>query len=207
MSRCNPKDVLEAIRSLSDDQVAEIRRLGWGKFLEIKIDAVESRELYCFLMDHIDIVHMNLILSHDKILPISAQSVHIVLGLPIGGGELTFTKTKEITNAKKDLFDMLGEKLSIERLKLEVSKGLADELSLRCFFMIVFNRLLFPTSSYDVSNNDVRLTMDMSKIGEVDWCKLVVEDIRAAASRWQRRDCKVINPTISGCSPYLLVRH
>ncbi|XP_062213152.1 uncharacterized protein LOC133914001 [Phragmites australis] len=191
MSRCNPKDVLEAIRSLSDDQVAEIRRLGWGKFLEIKIDAVESRELYCFLMDHIDIVHMNLILSHDKILPISAQSIHIVLGLPIGGGELTFTKTKEITNAKKDLFDMLGEKLSIERLKLEVSKGLADELSLRCFFMIVFNRLLFPTSSYDVSNNDVRLTMDMSKIGEVDWCKLVVEDIRAAASQWQRRDCKI----------------
>ncbi|TVU25205.1 hypothetical protein EJB05_27693, partial [Eragrostis curvula] len=87
-SRCTPKDLLQAITSLNDPQKKKIDDLHWGDFLSIKIDAVESRDLYCWLLDRVDTSTMTLVISPDKVLPLSPVLVHNVMALPMGGGDL-----------------------------------------------------------------------------------------------------------------------
>lgn len=210
MFRCKPRDLLQTIKSLSPAQVDEICKLRWGDFLKIKIDAIESRDLYCWLLDHVDTVSMMVDISPDKQLPISAASVNTVLGVPLGGGELSRVKMKHVTAARNLLrkqLGIVGYKITIKRLKEEVAKGRANELSMKCFFMIAFNKMLFPTASYDVSNTEIMLTMDLNQIATVDWCKVVVQDIRGAAAAWHNRDQNsCANISLHGCAPYLLVR-
>ncbi|TVU00684.1 hypothetical protein EJB05_53866, partial [Eragrostis curvula] len=208
LSRCTPKDLLQAITSLNAPQLKKIDDLHWGDFLSIKIDAVESRDLYCWLLDRVDTSTMTLVISPDKVLPLSPVSVHNVMALPMGGGDLPKVRSKLVTEARKLLCSSLSldsRTITIKRLLQEVAKGRIDDLSMKCFFMIAFNRLLFPTSSYDVSNNDILLSMDLEKIGSVDWCKVLIEDIKNAAIAWQNRDRNCTNPSIPGYAPYLLV--
>jgi hypothetical protein len=110
---------------------------------------------------------------------------------------------KHIIAAKK-LFrkqiGMSGEKITIKRLRDEVAKGRADESSTRCFFMIEFNRLVFSTTAYDVSNTDVMLT-DLEKIASIDWFKIVVQDIIGAASAFGRTVIKSLQ--MPGCMDFI----
>ncbi|TVU02769.1 hypothetical protein EJB05_51714 [Eragrostis curvula] len=136
LSRCTPKDLLQAITSLNDPQKKKIDDLHWGDFLSIKIDAVESRDLYCWLLDRVDTSTMTLVISPDKVLPLSPVSVHNVMALPMGGGDLPKVRSKLVTEARKLLCSSLSldsRTITIKRLLQEVAKGHIDDLSMKCF--------------------------------------------------------------------------
>jgi hypothetical protein len=50
--------------------------------------------------------------------------------------------------------------------------------------MIVFSKLLFPSTSNDTSVKDIRLTMDIEHFGEINWCRAIIQDIHEAAQHW-----------------------
>jgi hypothetical protein len=77
----------------------------------------------------------------------------------------------------------------------------------RFFFLILFNRLLFPSASWGIINNEFLMTTNMDRMADIDWCQLVYTDLCDAASRWQRRSTTKITTTIYGCSLIILVSY
>jgi hypothetical protein len=73
------------------------------------------------------------------------------------------------------------------------------------FFLILFNRLLFPFASWDITNNEVLMTSNMDRMADIDWCQLVYTDLCDAASHWHKRNRTNITATIYGCSLIVLV--
>jgi hypothetical protein len=98
----------------------------------------------------------------------------------------------------KDEFD-------IATLHEIIVNGHDDDLTIRCFFLILFNRLLFPTSSWSISNNEVLMTEDMDRLPDIDWCQLVFNDFCEAAAKWHKRNINNVTAMIYGCSIVIVV--
>lgn len=200
--------MLDAINKLSEPQKNRVRELGWGKFLEIAIDCVESRNLYLYLLDRVDTDSMFLRVPPNIELPINKAAVHAVLGVPAGTELISKKSSKELSNVKRELMDQLGiatNKITVPRLLEEVAKGNADDLSMKCFFLVIFNRFLFPGSAFDIANTDLQFIMDFQNFGKVDWQQAVIDHIRTSAKEWQSGAKNTANPTIRSCAPFLLV--
>jgi hypothetical protein len=90
-------------------------------------------------------------------------------------------------------------------LQDRLRKGSDDDLSIRSFFLILFNRLLFPTASWGITNHEVLLTEEMDRFHEMDWCQLIFNDLCHAAKKWHTRSVTNVSTTIYGCSIVIMV--
>jgi len=66
-------------------------------------------------------------------------------------------------------------------LKKELAKGRADDRSMRCFFITIFNKLLFPTSAFNISNTDIEYTMHFDSFADIDWQQAILDGVCATA--------------------------
>lgn len=62
-----------------------------------------------------------------------------------------------------------------------VMKTLTGNLALRAFFMCTFQSLLFSNTDSYIRLEDVNNTEDLENIGNMNWCKAVVDNLRKAA--------------------------
>jgi hypothetical protein len=58
-------------------------------------------------------------------------------------------------------------------------------LAARIFFVVTFNKLLFPAVDNNVRGKDAFMTMDVSDFPNVNWCKALVDEIHHAAITWR----------------------
>jgi hypothetical protein len=61
------------------------------------------------------------------------------------------------------------------------SGRLVCALGLRAFFMVAFQTLLFSNTDTHIRLEDVIYTGDLDNIGNVNWCKVVVNNLNRAA--------------------------
>jgi hypothetical protein len=59
-----------------------------------------------------------------------------------------------------------------------------NDLAVRIFFVVAFNKLLFPAVDTNVRGKDAFMTMDVSDFPIFNWCKVVVDEIHYAAITW-----------------------
>lgn len=82
--------------------------------------------------------------------------------------------------------------------------GLMDvvdtKMKVRCFLMIVLNRLLIPSSGFHLNDRQAQIAWDLGSVEKIDWCKLVFEDLKDCIKN-RRND----TDNCSGCSIVLLV--
>uniref|UniRef100_K3YEI5 Aminotransferase-like plant mobile domain-containing protein n=1 Tax=Setaria italica TaxID=4555 RepID=K3YEI5_SETIT len=209
--RCNPSDVIFTIQLLNPDQYAAVEALGFGHLLRMEIDAVECRELLAWLMDRVSPVDMIIRIGPGKVLPITAESISKVLGLPIGGSSFHSSPATEVSQFRKKLITELNQEfltdddpIHISNLQEEILKGSVNSLFLRCFFMIVFNRFLFPTSSSNIDSSDINKAMHPELFSAVDFSQAVFNDLHSAIRRWHGRNKKQLTHTIFGCAVFLI---
>jgi hypothetical protein len=147
--RCNPQDVLVSIQILNDRQRQAIARRGFSSILDMRVDALGSRSHLAWLMEKLDLNNMTIRAGPGtKELKITKETVHLILGLPNAGGGIALGIDEAV--AANNLRAELGlskEDFGIAALQDRLRKGSDDDLSIRSFFMILFNRLLFPTAS------------------------------------------------------------
>ncbi|TVU21685.1 hypothetical protein EJB05_31337, partial [Eragrostis curvula] len=206
--RCNPGDVVLTMAMLSVDQRAAISRLGFGQILLMEVDAVESRNLLPWLMDRIDPDTMIMTIGPGKKLPINPEVISIVLGLRNEGTNLSIFNWGQGVQAKKELFRELnleGDKLDIYRLMEQLLLEGVDDLSMRCFCLVLFNRLLFPGSSFDISTRDIFMSLEPQKFHTINWPQAVFNDIQLAVRKWHSRKKSQKTQTIFGCAAFIIV--
>jgi hypothetical protein len=68
-----------------------------------------------------------------------------------------------------------------------------NDLAVRIFFVVAFNKLLFPAVDTNVRGKDAFMTMDVSDFPIFNWCKVVVDEIHYAAITWWSEK-KEVNP-------------
>uniref|UniRef100_A0A0A9CUW6 Uncharacterized protein n=1 Tax=Arundo donax TaxID=35708 RepID=A0A0A9CUW6_ARUDO len=93
---------------LISEQLVSIDALGFQQLLSMEVDAVESRNLLPWVMDIINPDTMVMRIDLGKVLPINAQVVSIVLGLPNVGIDLCHHSWREGVQAKRDLVEQLA---------------------------------------------------------------------------------------------------
>jgi hypothetical protein len=110
--------------------------------------------------------------------------VQLILGLPNAGGETALGIDEAV--AANNLRAKLGlskEDFSVAALQDRLRKGFDDDLSSRSFFLILCNRLLFPTASWGITNHEVLLTEEMYRFHEIDWYQLIFNDLCQTAKK------------------------
>uniref|UniRef100_A0A0A9E5E5 Uncharacterized protein n=1 Tax=Arundo donax TaxID=35708 RepID=A0A0A9E5E5_ARUDO len=115
---------------------------------------------------------MVMCIGPGKVLPINAQVVSIVLGLPNIRTNLRHHSWREGVQAKRDLVEEFelehGYPIDIYRLMEELLLRRVDSLSVRCFSLVLFNRLLFLDNSFDISTSDTIKTLNFERFHGVN---------------------------------------
>jgi hypothetical protein len=206
--RCIPYDVIVSTWIMGDRQRDAVARLGFSSIFDLRTDALESRSLIRWLMDKLDPHDMTIRPGAGKELKITKETVRLILGLPCAGGGKEFTdwygEVDAVAKLRRDL-KVGKEEFDVVKLQDKIVLGTDDELSIRCFFLILFNRLLFPSASWGITNNEVLMTSNMARMVDIDWCQLVYTDLCDAATRWHKRNKTNITTTIYGCSLIILI--
>ena len=194
------------IKILNERQRQAVARKGFSNILDMTLDALGSPSHLRWLMDKLDHKDMTIRPGVGKELKITKETVHLILGLPNAGGgkPLGIDEAVAGNNLRAEL-GLSKDECVVASLQDRLRKGNDDDLSIRCFFLILFNRLLFPTSSWGISNHEVLLTEEMDRFHEIDWCHLIFNDLCEAAQKWHTRSTSNVSTTIYGCSVVILV--
>jgi hypothetical protein len=172
----------------------------------MRVDALGSRSHLSWLMEKLDHNDMTIRAGPGKELKITKEMVHLILGLPnAGGGKPLGIDESIATNNLRAELGLSKEEFGVAALQDRLRKGFDDDLSIKSFFLILFNRLLFPTASWGITNHEVLLTEEIGRFHEMDWCQLIFNDLCQAAKEWYTRSITNVSTTIYGCSIVILV--
>jgi hypothetical protein len=106
------------------------------------LDALRSRSHLQCLMDELDYKDMTIRPSPGKELKITKEIVHLILGvLNSGGGKPLGIKEAAITNNLRSRLELSKEEFVVTVLQVRLRNGDDNDLSIRCLFLILFNRL------------------------------------------------------------------
>jgi hypothetical protein len=107
-------------------------------------DALDNQSHLRWLMDTLDHKDMTIHPGQGKELKNTKETVHLILGLPnVGGGKpLGIDEAVAGNNLRAEL-GLSKDEFVVASLQDRLRKGDDDDLSIRCFFFILFNRL-FP---------------------------------------------------------------
>jgi hypothetical protein len=146
----------------------------------MRVDALVSRSHLAWLMEKLDHNDLTIRAGPGKELKITKDTVHLILGLPNAGGgkALGIDEAVAANNLRAEL-GLSKEEFGVVALKDRMRKGFDDDLSIRSFFLILFNRLLFPTASWGITNHAVK--------------------------KWHTRSVTNVSTTIYGCFIVILV--
>ena len=87
-----------------------------------------------------------------------------------------------------------------------VRKTLTRNLAHRAFFMCTFQSLLFSNTDSYIRLEDVKNTEDLENIGNNNWCKAVVDNLRKAARVYKKDFVQKDNMApIYGCGIFLMI--
>ena len=206
--RCNPADVLETIKLMNTDQLAEVANYRFAALVDMALDAVECRGLLRWLMDHTDPRDMTIRAGPGKELKITKEVVKLVLGIPSSGGSIQnfgWAQRKQVASNFRASIGIGNRPIKVEFLRQRVAAGGVDQLTMRCFFLIVMNRLLFPSASWNITNSDIVMTEHMDRMAQIDWCQLVYNHLCDSVQKWHQEKPKAATRTIYGCSVVILV--
>ncbi|CAL5079707.1 unnamed protein product [Urochloa decumbens] len=90
--------------------------------------------------------------------------------------------------------------------KLFASRTLAGDIGLRAFFMCAFQSMLFSNFSCYIRLEDAKYTEDMQNIGQMNWCKVVVDNLSKAARLYKLDfESKGMAAPISGYGIFLVM--
>jgi hypothetical protein len=146
---------------MNDRQRETVARKGFQSILEMSTDGLAVGSLMNWLMYKLHPVDMTIRPGPGKEMKITDETVRLILGLPSAGGGKPFMDWyREVDAAgrlRKEL-KISKDEFDIATLQEIIIMGRDDDLTIRCFFLILFNRLLFPTSSWSISNNEVLMT-------------------------------------------------
>ena len=178
--------------------------------MDLKLKSIENTRLLMFLMDRLDPDTLTLHFSDNKCLKITTHSIQCVLGLPNRGTNIV-VPDKQIQKAalcklKQKLCIDQGVDVKVQDLIAQIAKDKkGDDFAIRCFLMILLNKMLLPGTTDYITGKEAAITEDITRLRSVNWPKLIFDDISHASKLWHSKKTGATSPSIHGCVLFLIV--
>ncbi|TVT99936.1 hypothetical protein EJB05_54651, partial [Eragrostis curvula] len=186
-------------QGVSTRSTVDVSNVEAGPSKPITVKA-NSRRFVQWIADHIDEkchdIHVN-----GEVIPLTALSVHNVLGTALGGNDISDTG-----ESGKMEFLELFDASTIPTIKTFGSKILlkekmSDDQFFRCFMVVALSTFLCPNSSTYPSPKYLKPLVDLSTIKQWDWSKFILERLLLAVKKYIVDKRK----TLGGCIYFLAV--
>uniref|UniRef100_A0A0D3GPP7 Ubiquitin-like protease family profile domain-containing protein n=1 Tax=Oryza barthii TaxID=65489 RepID=A0A0D3GPP7_9ORYZ len=199
LTRFSVKYFSEVLEKLSKRHRDIISKSCFKTLLLFEKCSVPSR-LALWIAQKVDVNSCDIIVR-DKVIPLSKESVHIVLGLPVGG--LPISSNSEI--GKQKILDTFGlsslPTIKFFGDKLIRNKSMSDDQVLISFMMVSLNCFLCPNSSLQPSTKYLSAFADLTSIDKLDWSNLVFEWLMKHLSKLEK------SKSFGGCLYYRVVNY
>ena len=141
------------------------------------------------------------------------EAVHHIFGFPMGGDaaprpadsghdESLATLKRELGLDSKSSIEIKNLRKILEDLVEDPSKV---DLAVKVFFVILYNKLICPGSAPRVGREAAMIVdMDYNKMAKMDYCQLVVDEIKRAAIKYQDRSIAQAGPEGCGVVPTVM---
>lgn len=199
--RASPARLMKLYLHLTAGQRELIEDAGFGGLLKLRCPVLPAK-LCTWLLRRFDADSGELVIragGRRGRIPVTADSVHRVLSIPKGGRDVVYGLDEDSISF---VLDKYGVSSMPSIVSLEDSIKLmkqADEHFLRTFMMIALSTFLCPNSGLKVSPRCFPSLVDISKIGELNWCQFVVEQLRKCVSSYGKKR------SVGGCLFYLVI--
>ncbi|CAI9280912.1 unnamed protein product [Lactuca saligna] len=176
-NRCSPEALLSIILGMSKEQKEFVRSMGFGALLKMKITDIPLK-LGFYVLQKFDYERM-VIDIEGKELKVTAESVHDMLGIPIGGTKLTQLDQWPKDDTSYDEWKQQFKKDSIIRLSaienVIVSTTQAD-FNFKLNFLVLFvNTFCESTSMGRCNLFPLSYISRKTDISNIDWCSYVLD--------------------------------
>lgn len=211
--RSSPVRVKKMLASLTPDQ----RRIfvedtGFSSLLHFNIETPIPPAFLQWLMIHITHETMYIRVGSGKKIKITKEVFHHILGLSNQGvpqerGMQRSEKSAEAKRLRKQLGVKKAKDLNVKFCMDKIREGGTDDLTKRCFFLVLFNRLLFPMASWQMSNSEIERTKDMTNYANIDWRHEIYTDVYNQMRKFHENlEEDQVSYTLPGCSVAIAVR-
>ncbi|KAI3771629.1 hypothetical protein L6452_02795 [Arctium lappa] len=161
--------------------------MGLGVLLDMTLNGIPSKMGF-YVVDALDTKEMHL-RTHEGVIPISMESIHDLLGLPIGWiNLLDFDEggsDKRIWNEWKVKF--AKRKMRQMDLLDVIQKSNDDEFTFKLNFLVLFVNIMAKRNTMGCCNfNFLSRIHDEEMIPKIDWCRYIYTRLRASKSQWNR---------------------
>ena len=211
--RCSVGEVREAAKLLKEPHRAKVREAGFGCVFDWVLEGNVTRILMCHLMMKIDTDTMKIHCGSGKVLEVNREAVHFVFGFPIGGDTAPHPvdsgHNKALAQLKKELGIDSKSDIKVKDLRNMLTELVEDpdkvDLAVQVFFAILFNKLICPGSAPRIGREaPMLINMDYQKMATMDYCQVVVNEIKRAAERYQDRSIPQAGPEGCGVVPTVM---
>ena len=212
--RCSLGEVYEAVKLLKDSHRAKVRQAGFACVFDWVLEGNISRVLMCFLLMNIDTTTMKIDFGPGRVVVINRESLHHVFGFLMGGDTVPRPSESGHDAALAKLKAELGfeSNASIETkdrgamLAVLVEDETKVDTSIKVFFAILYNKIICPGSAVRLGKEAPMLVnMDYNKTARMDFCQLVVDELKRAAEKYQNTDIPQAGP--EGCRVVAIVQY
>ncbi|WVZ48768.1 hypothetical protein U9M48_000180 [Paspalum notatum var. saurae] len=202
-TRFSVKLYSSVLAALDEYQKSVISKYGFG-FLLLFHKCIVPNKFAKWLARHVD-CKLSQIIVNGNAVPLTPESVHLVLGLPIGGNAFTSISTSNVVKSK--ILSMFG-KSSMPQVHFFANKlinkdPMSDEETFICFMLVALNSFLCPNSSLIPSSSYIGVLGDIEKVKDFNWSKLLLDWLLDKIKDFTR--ITKGSKTLGGCLYYLSV--
>ncbi|WVZ50921.1 hypothetical protein U9M48_002126 [Paspalum notatum var. saurae] len=202
-TRFSVKLYSSVLAALDEYQKLVISKYGFG-FLLLFHKCIVPNKFAKWLARHVD-CKLSQIIVNGNAVPLTPESVHLVLGLPIGGNAFPSISTSNVVKSK--ILSMFG-KSSMPQVHFFANKlinkdPMSDEETFICFMLVALNSFLCPNSSLIPSSSYIGVFGDIEKVKDFNWSKLLLDWLLDKIKDFTR--ITKGSKTLCGCLYYLAV--
>jgi hypothetical protein len=175
-------------------------KYGWGGIILMMCSKLIP-DLCRYLMKHFDPTNCELDFGDRGSIPVNAESVAQVLGVPMGNSPVPYHLH---ANATKYIFEMFGITNGVHPNVTSLEKDLgpehaADIVYLQKFVMYLVSSVFAPTTSVRVSPRCYPAVANPEAMTSYNWARFIVDIIVQTAN------AKDTKNWFKACMPYLMV--
>ncbi|KAL4574180.1 hypothetical protein LXL04_021006 [Taraxacum kok-saghyz] len=180
--------MLEAIKFMSADQRDAVAEMGFGAFLDMKMEQCPAK-LGHFLVENLD--DKNLVLRTGKRdIKLTTDVVHEVFGIPNGGLDIDNIKPVKRANEifklwKSQYPENIARTKILERIRETNDDGIVFKLNFITLFVNCFCETY--TSGF-CKKSIVYKIAGVEDISQLDWCSYVLKAVRGSKNNWVPND-------------------
>ncbi|KAL4574995.1 hypothetical protein LXL04_021835 [Taraxacum kok-saghyz] len=186
--KTSPAPMLEAIKFMSADQRDAVSDMGFGAFLDMKMEQVPAKPGH-FLVENLD--DKNLVLRIVKrYIQLTTDVVHEVFGIPNGGLDIDNIKPVKRANEifklwKSQYPENIARSKILEKIRETDDDGIVFKLN---FITLFVNCFCETYTSVFCKKNIVYKIAGVEEISELDWCSYVLKVVRGSKNNWVPND-------------------